>query len=321
MLAWRASARPHPTLRRGIPEKSLKNAPAAADKDDTEGSNSLALPSQPTERPPHRRPFPFSDFVPGYARRMPLAIVREVPHSFADCLTTGAVAPDPGLARRQHLEYRARLEAGGFEVIVLPGDDAHPDSPFIEDTAVVFQDRALATRPGHPSRRGEVGPVAAALRRWCRVEWMREPATLDGGDVLRLGRRVFVGRSARTNAAGIAALERFARSAGYEVVPVRVLDGLHLKSGATGLDDDTVLIAPGAVDPSGFAGLRVVEAAGSDPHRANVVRLADGTLLVAAAHAEVAVQLAELGRRVAVCDVSEFAAADGGLTCLSIRVR
>lgn len=253
----------------------------------------------------------------------PWALLRGVPDAFRDCVTRRPADPplDPERARRQHAAYRARLEEGGFATSLLPADEAHPDCCFVEDTAVILHGSALVTRPGHPSRRGEVAAVAAALAGSLAVSAMEAPATLDGGDVLRVGRRLFVGESERTNAAGRAALARFASPLGFEVVPVPVRGVLHLKSAVTAMDEATVLAFPGAVDPGAFRGLLVVAVGGDDPEAANGVRLPDGRILVAAhlPQSEAAVRAA--GFAAVACDVSEFARADGGLTCLSLRVR
>ena len=253
----------------------------------------------------------------------PWALLRAVPDSFRDCVTRRPADPplDAARARRQHEGYRICLEAGGFATGVLAADEAHPDCCFIEDTAVLLGETALATRPGHASRRGEVAAVAAALRERLPVEGMAAPATLDGGDVLRVGRRLFVGASERSNAAGREALARFAAPRGYEVVPVTLRGALHLKSAATALDDVTVLVFPEAVGPGAFAGLRVVGVEGGDPEAANVVRLPDGRILVATHLPQSAAAVRALGMIPVACDVSEFARADGGLTCLSLRCR
>jgi len=246
-----------------------------------------------------------------------------VPDSFRDCLTRRPADPplDPGRARRQQQDYRALLESGGFSTRLLPADEAHPDCCFIEDTAVLLGEAALATRPGHPSRRGEVAPVAAALAAMFSVQRMEAPATLDGGDVLRVGQRLFVGESERSNPEGRAALARFAAPHGFEVVTVPVTGVLHLKSAATALDQSTVLVFPAAVSPGAFAGLRVVAAEGDDPEAANVVLLPDGRILVAAHLPQSALAVRAAGLAPVPCEVSEFARADGGLTCLSIRRR
>ena len=253
----------------------------------------------------------------------PWALLRGVPDSFRDCVTRRPADPplDAARARGQHEGYRAALKAGGFATSLLAGDEAHPDCCFIEDTAVVLGGAALVTRPGHPSRRGEVAAVAAALGERLVVARMEAPATLEGGDVLRMGRRLFVGESERTSAAGRESLARWAAPLGFEVVPVALHGVLHLKSAATALDEGTVLVFPGAVDEAPFAGLRVVSVAGDDPEAANVVRLPDGRILVAAHLPQSAAAVRAAGFAPVACDVSEFARADGGLTCLSLRRR
>jgi dimethylargininase len=251
----------------------------------------------------------------------PIALLRGVPASFASALTSRSLTSpiDVELARSQHEAYRRALESGGFATRVLPPAEEHPDCPFVEDAAVILGRRALITRPGHPARRGETAEVARALRELVAVETMQSPAALDGGDVLQVGGRVFVGASRRTNRAGIDALRRFA--AGTPVVSVPVRAGLHLKSAATAVGTDAVVVWSDAVDASFFEGLEVVAVGGDEPEAANTVRLADGRVLVAAAHARVAETLARRGLGVVTVDVSEFAKADGGLTCLSLRLR
>lgn len=252
----------------------------------------------------------------------PIAVVREVTDSFAGSVTRQPVVPplDPGLARRQHAAYRSALEAGGFDIRVVPGDEAHPDGCFIEDAAVVVGEVALITRSGHRARRGETGPVAESLAVLMEVETL-DGGTLDGGDVLQVGGTVFVGVGGRTDADGAARLEALCSRMGRETVTVPVGRALHLKSGATALDATTVLWHPDACDAEVFHGLRVVPVDSDDPEAANVVRLANGSILIGAAHERVGEQLIGLGYEVAACDTSEFARADGGLTCLSIRLR
>jgi dimethylargininase len=250
----------------------------------------------------------------------PVAVVRPVPDSFISCVTSRPARPplDPVLARHQHAGYAAALQSGGFAVHQARVSEAHPDSPFIEDTAVVVGTRALLTRPGHPSRRGEVAAVGKTLARWVEVSVVDE-GTIDGGDVLQLGDRVLVGASTRTDAAGIAALTRFCAPASVFPVPVR--STLHLKSGVSALDPETVLWHPAACDRADLDGARVIEVPGDDPEAANVVRLADGAILVGSHHTVTADLASDSGFEVRTVDVGEFARADGGLTCLSLRLR
>lgn len=253
---------------------------------------------------------------------MAVALVREVTDSFSRCVTRRRPVPplDPDLARRQHAAYRAALEDGGFSIRTVAGDEAHPDGCFIEDAAVVVGTIALVTNAGHPSRRGEAGPVAASLADIVETAHMGE-GTLDGGDVLQVGTTVFVGVGGRTDALGASRLAEVCRRTGRYMTVVPAGAALHLKSGVTALDEQTVLWHPAIGHRDAFAGVRVVEAPGDDPEAANVVRLADGRVLCAANHPATSDLVASLGYGVVTCDVSEFGRADGGLTCLSIRIR
>jgi dimethylargininase len=253
----------------------------------------------------------------------PVALIREVGDSFVRCVTTRPAVPplDPVVARRQHAGYTAALEGGGFVVRRIPANEAHPDGCFIEDVAIVVGESALLTRPGHPSRRGEIGGVEEVLRGLVEIDRVGPGATLDGGDVLQVGTTVFVGVGRRTDAAGADAVERFCAPLGRSVVRVHVGAVLHLKSAMSALDTETVLVHALGADRASLSPKRVVEIGGHDPEAANVVRLADGTILVAAHHARTAELVASLGYPVASCEVSEFARADGGLTCLSLRLR
>ena len=252
-----------------------------------------------------------------------VALVRGVPAAFAECVTASAPDPplSPELAAEQHTYYVAALDEGGYDVVAVPTDDNRPDSSFVEDTAVVVGTQVLVTRPGHPSRRDEVEPVAGVLGGRFPLHRVREPATIDGGDVLKMGSSLFVGLSSRTNEAGVRAVTAIAEPQGLTVTPVLVGRVLHLKSGLSALDESTLLWHRDACDRGVFDGFDVIEVSGADPEAANVVRLADGRILVADHHPATAALVAGGGFEVLTTDVSEFARADGGLTCLSIRVR
>lgn len=253
----------------------------------------------------------------------PVAVVRGVPDSFAAAVTSSS--PDPPLsvevARRQHAAYCDALTASGYRLVEVEPDNDHPDCLFVEDAAVVIGDQGLATRPGHESRRGEVDAVADAVTEIVRVHRTQPPATIDGGDVLVVGSRVFVGLSRRTNRQGAAAVATLAEPQGMSTSRVPVGDVLHLKSGLSAVDDETVLWHPTSCDRDDLEGVRVVVVPGDDPEAANVVRLADGRILVGSHHPRVGALVASLGHEVVTTAVSEIARADGGLTCMSIRVR
>jgi len=254
--------------------------------------------------------------------RTTTAIVRGVSPSLARCeLTYLEREPiDLGRAHEQHAAYAALLLGLGLDVVELPADDELPDACFVEDAAVVLDEAALVTMPGAASRRGELPAVAAALAPFRRVERAELPATIEGGDVLRVGSTVFVGRSPRTNAEGVARLRAFAEPHGYSVVPVDVTGCLHLKSAVTALDDDRLLANARWVDVRPFAGFDLVEVAPEEPGAANVLRV-DGTLVAHPGFPRTIERIAALGYAPRLLDVSEFLKAEAALTCKSLLLR
>jgi dimethylargininase len=220
-------------------------------------------------------------------------------------------------ATAQHAAYAALLRSLGLDVVELPADPAFPDCCFVEDTAVVLDELALLTRPGAVSRRGEVAAIEPALARYRAIETTPPPATLEGGDVLRVGRTLYVGRSARTNQAGIARLAAVAEPLGYRVVPVPVLGCLHLKSAVTALDQERVLLNRAWLDPSPLRGLELVDVAPEEPGAANVLRVA-GLVIGHPGFPRTLERVAALGYAVRPLDVSEFLKAEAALTCKSL---
>lgn len=254
---------------------------------------------------------------------VPWAIVRSVPASFAHALRAEPPEPpiDVARARAQHADYVRALAAAGVEVVAVAADEACPDCCFIEDVAVLLGDVALVTCPGAPSRRGEVDPVAAALATRLEVVRMSAPATLDGGDCLRIGSTIYVGRSSRSNREGIARLAEEAGARGLAVVPVDMPPGvLHLKSVCSPLGEDTVLVAEGGIPPATFAGARVLVAPAAERHAANAV-VVGGIALVAAGAPATHALVDAAGLSPVPVDTSELRKADGALTCLSIVAR
>ncbi|HET9440122.1 MAG TPA: arginine deiminase family protein [Longimicrobiales bacterium] len=244
-----------------------------------------------------------------------IAITRAVPAALAECeLTYQTRVPiDVGRARRQHAEYQRVLQQHGYDVIELPEAPELADSVFVEDAAIVLDECAVITRPGAASRRPEVPTIRAALAPFRVLHEIREPATLDGGDVLILGRSIFVGLSKRTNRAAVEQLREIVRGFDYEVIPVPIDGALHLKSAITAAADELVVIAAGTVDPAVF-GKPYIEV---DAEAANMLRLHDVVLCPPPA-AHYIPQLAAEGINVQVVDNSELAKAEGGLTCCSL---
>jgi dimethylargininase len=226
---------------------------------------------------------------------------------------------DTGLALEQWEGYVDALREHGWETVeVNPADDC-PDSVFVEDTVVVYKNVALITRPGAESRREEtMGVEEAVAGLGCSVNWIWDPGTLDGGDVLKIGDTIYVGRGGRTNAAGVQQLRAAFEPLGAQVVAVPVSKVLHLKSAVTALPDGTVIGHIPKVDrPSLFPRfLSVPEEAGS-----HVVLLGGGKLLMAASAPKTAELLADLGFEPVLVDISEFEKLEGCVTCLSVRLR
>jgi len=250
-----------------------------------------------------------------------IALTREVPKSISRCeLTHLSRSPiDLDVARSQHKAYEDALACAGCTIRRLPAADDLPDSVFVEDTAVVLDQVAVITRPGAPSRRRETASVAAALREERELTFIEAPATVDGGDVLRAGRTVFVGQSSRTNAAGFRQLSDSLSRHGYAVRPVTPRGCLHLKSAVTAFTEDGVVLNPEWVDASSFSGLKMIHVDPSEPFAANVVRVGE-VVLCAAAFPRTALLLQEAGMDVRMVDVSELAKAEGALTCCSVIV-
>ena len=245
------------------------------------------------------------------------ALVRAVPTAYRDCLRERPAAIDVPRAREQHAAYLAALRAAGLTIDLLPADEAHPDCCFVEDTAVILDGATLITNPGAPSRRGECPAIAAALAPHLELQTMTAPAHLDGGDVLRIGDTLYVGRSSRTDAAGIAALAAFAEPHRLTVRSVPLAAGLHLKSVVTLVDPHTLVLLADTVDPTAFTGLEILET--REPPGANVLALGS-RVLVAAAAPQTAARLTAHGLDVVVLDISEFTRGDGAFTCLSLRI-
>jgi dimethylargininase len=255
-----------------------------------------------------------------------IVLTRPVPASFADALC--AAAPDEPIdlerARDQHAAYVAALAQAGAQIEMLPAADALPDSCFVEDTAVVAAGIALITRPGAASRQPEPAATADALRAnptlAARYElaFVREPATLDGGDCMRVGTTIFVGRSARTNAAGIARLADVFEPRGLRVVAIDLpANVLHLKCVCAPLGDDRITLADGSIAADAFGDLHVVRIPADESYAANVLAIGD-RVLVAGGFPRTHEALTRAGLRIVPLAMTEFRKADGALTCLSI---
>ncbi|MFE9256695.1 dimethylargininase [Streptomyces sp. NPDC006879] len=226
---------------------------------------------------------------------------------------------DADLALEQWEGYAQALREHGWRTVEVEAADECPDAVFVEDAVVVYRNVALIARPGATSRRAETAAVEDVLTGLgYSVNRVREPGTLDGGDVLKIGDTIYVGRGGRTNAAGVQHLRATFEPLGARVVAVPVAKVLHLKSAVTALPDGTVIGYPPLVDaPSVFAPfLPVPEEGGS-----HVVLLGEEKVLMAASAPKSAQLLSSLGYAPVVVDISEFEKLEGCVTCLSVRLR
>jgi dimethylargininase len=256
--------------------------------------------------------------------RFTKAIVRLPGANFSQGLTMSESpsGPDFRKALEQHAAYCRALEACGVEVVVMAADDTFPDGTFVEDTFVIAERVAIATRPGAKTRMGEVESVARAVQGLRpRLERIEAPGTVDGGDICQVDDHFLIGLSARTNEAGAAQLAATLARHRYTSSTVDIRQHpslLHLKSGIAYLGEQRFLIAPGFPPAEGLADCDMIEVAAGEIYAANAVRVND-EVLIASGFPELAGTLAKLRYRVHSLDMSEFAKMDGGLSCLSLR--
>jgi dimethylargininase len=255
------------------------------------------------------------------------ALTRDVSPTLGNCeLSYVERAPiDIERARHQHEAYRRALDACGCRVIALPAEPGLPDAVFVEDVALVFDEIAISTRPGAESRRGEVASVARELARFRDVRSIEAPGTIDGGDVLRIGRAIYVGASNRSNPQAVEQLralvdEDALGANAYTVERVPIRGCLHLKSAVTLVADGVVLVNPDWVDIAAFASFRRIEIDPDEPHAANALRIG-ARVIYPSTFPRTARRLADAGIALETVDVSELQKAEGAVTCCSIVFR
>lgn len=224
---------------------------------------------------------------------------------------------DIELATAQHAAYCSALAATGSDVTILPGLDDYPDCTFVEDVLVSLPEIFILTRPGAHSRRGEVAAIEAELTGDKPVAHIVSPGTLDGGDLLAVGKIIFIGRSTRTNDAGIAQLAQITAPFGYHIVKVEVPGALHLKTAVTALSSDLIVINPNWANSTLFGDLHRIEVHPDEPFAGNSLSIA-GRVFMQANHDKTAQRIAAAGFVVELLDISEFAKAEAGLTCMSV---
>ncbi|NHR04972.1 amidinotransferase [Chromobacterium haemolyticum] len=247
------------------------------------------------------------------------AITRLPADTVAGGLTTANIgAPDPALTRSQFRDYVDILLRLGLTVSTLPAQPDFPDAHFVEDTAVLMPELAVITQPGAAARRGEVSSIAPLVSRFRHAVWMNGDARMDGGDVLMIDKRFFVGLTSRTNEAGIsqfaAAVEKF----GYVVTAVEVSAGLHLKSIVNYVGRNTLILSEDRADDPVFRGYQQIVLAKEEEYAGNTLWIND-TLITPSGYPDTLRKLKTLGLPIIETDTSEIRKMDGGLTCMSLR--
>jgi dimethylargininase len=247
------------------------------------------------------------------------ALTHKISSRIAECeLTFVERAPiDYQKALRQHDDYEALLTRLGVLVRSLSENDQYPDACFVEDTAIVVDEVAVICSMGVSSRRGETSLIARELSSYRDLIHISLPATIEGGDVLRVGRQILAGQSKRTNSEGIRALTRILEPFGYKIIPVTTKGGLHFKSGCTAIDDETLFVNPDWVETDSLREFKPLATAADEPSSANVLRLGE-TVCVQSEFPRAIDLIRSVVERVETVDMSELRKAEAGLTCSSI---
>ena len=250
---------------------------------------------------------------------MQIALTHVISPNINDCMLSfrDREPIDYRLAVKQHDNYCSALRELGLEVIELSVNSSFPDCTFIEDTAVVVDEIAIMCRIGTKSREAESIGIEPELAKYRNIMKIQAPATLDGGDVLKIGKKIFVGNSFRTNTEGIESFKNILTPFGYHIIPVPMKDCLHLKSAVTALDDTTILACTKWLDTSLFSDYKIIDVPDSEAHAANSLYI-NGTVIVHEGYPETINILKNNGLAVKTVDISELLKAESGLTCSSI---
>jgi dimethylargininase len=250
---------------------------------------------------------------------MYIAITRGLSPSIHQCeLTHLARVPiDFEKACQQHQTYEAVLKSLGVEIHSLPAEPRLPDSVFVEDTAVVLDECAIITRPGAESRRAETPSIAAALAPYRKLGQIQPPGQIDGGDVLCIGQRIYIGLSSHSNENAVSQMRGWLEPLGYRFQIVTIAECLHLKSAVTQVADHTLLINPTWVAKAEFADMDFIDVDPSEPSAANALLIGD-SVVYQPSYPRTCARLVKAGLSVIPADTSELAKAEGALTCCSL---
>ncbi|NNK96298.1 MAG: dimethylargininase [Desulfobacterales bacterium] len=227
---------------------------------------------------------------------------------------------DIEVIKTQHIDYCDMLRRCGVTVLTFNHNDRLPDSVFVEDTALVLDEIGIILSMGTESRREENTFIASQLAKYRALERIRQPAQLEGGDILQIGKDLYVGLTSRSNQLGAQALANIVAPFGYRVETVEVIECLHLKTGCTALDENNVLINPQWVDSASFEKLNQLNVPPEEEFAANILRLGD-IICMPSGFPRTRKMIEDLGYKVMVIDISEFQKAEAGLTCISLLIK
>jgi len=245
------------------------------------------------------------------------AAVRSVPNSYDRCVRANVEKIDVRLARRQHKEYCDALEKLGVKLVWIDRDDTLPDSCFVEDTAVIFEEKAVISNMSVPSRAKETLKVAGVIEEFKATHYIKSPAFIDGGDVVKMENIVLVGLSARTNSPAIMQLKRILKDSQLRIVSVKVQNVLHLKSACTYVGNNYVLLSRGHFDDAVLQGFRKIIVPREEEYAADCLSV-NGVVFVAKGYRRTKKLVEREGFEVEELEMTEFRKGEGALTCLSI---
>ena len=250
---------------------------------------------------------------------MLIAITRAVSPSINECELTNLERQPINYERacQQHKQYVTALRLLGLEVQTLPADLHLPDSVFVEDMALVLDECAVITRPGADSRKPEVDSIVKVLTPYRKLFHIQAPARVDGGDILRVDKKIYVGLSTRSDNSAVEQMQEYLQPYGYEVKSVAVTGCLHLKSAVTQVTEDTLLINPEWVGKDLFSGMKFIEIDPSEPYAANAVMIRE-TIIYPTSFPKTQKRLEAAGIRMVMVDADELAKAEGAVTCCSL---
>ena len=248
------------------------------------------------------------------------AIVRRPGRSLQSGITTANLGkPDFTLALKQHDAYINALQDCGLTVTVMEAEEAYPDGMFVEDTALVMPGLAIITHPGAESRQGEVHSIRRQLGGFFdQISMIENPGTVDGGDIMMVGKHFYIGLSERTNQAGAAQLIEILRKHGFDGSTISISEGLHFKSSVSYLENNNIVVTGELCEKPELAGFNAAKIKQADAYSANSVWV-NGRVLVPSGYPETSKAITDLGYEKIELDVSEFQKLDGGLSCLSLR--